>query len=290
MTDDIEKVKAILLNYIDNLEIFNFFDFMDKMEQDLSFNKSLLKNFRNEFQWKGFSNTDFTERLRVFIKDIKLNSEVIANESYYLVLLTSTLSMLYKEIDSNKLDKIYKEQINYYYGENLTDWISFKNEKKEKFVDYINPYLKKMFSNITLYIVENEQFSMKNMNTELENCILIADGLSLHFEHHRETAKEFDNHNIGGCLIVVCQEQHDDVKNIVSNYAEKTFKSIYRWTKEYSSYYLREDKNKTGFFYTDLSISDKETLLRRLSTIISLKLKNRNLSPLKLNPVTPIHN
>lgn len=109
--------------------------------------------------------------------------------------------------------------------------------------------------------------SLKNMK---KNIVLIADSLALRFSGNTALAKIFNDKDIGGCLMPICQTHTAKHREIMLKNGKKVFSSLYNFHYKYAEVFLKQ-RQDNGYFYIDLEVADKNTFFRRLTSIARLQ-------------------
>jgi hypothetical protein len=186
---------------------------------------------------------------------------------HLLIITTSTKSI------ENEVKGIDFSLLKTHYDEKHENWKPYS--KEDTILKLLKDYQDKSGYRLNAFILDfkNEEIdnifidSLKNMK---KNLVLLVDSFALHFAGNEALAKVFNDKEIGGCLIPICQTHTTAHKEIMFKRNQKIFSSLYNFHYKYADVFLQQ-RQDSGYFYIDLEVTDRNTFFRRLTSIARLQ-------------------
>ncbi len=216
------------------------------------------------------NNNSSLDELKDFIYDLHAWRSSVYTNTLKLFVIAGTRYRI-AELQRNRREQLPLLK----YGEAPRDWKPFANGKS--IIHLIKEFHEKSGFNIEAYFIDNWFFNDEEVNAYLKDdispyAVLIADAISLNFEENIKFAKIFDDANIGGCLVPICNTDTEQVKDFSLNSIKSTFRHLY------TCYYKKFNKN---YMYIALDILSKELLFRHLTDIAIGRLNIKPLPKIK---------
>lgn len=160
------------------------------------------------------------------------------------------------------LNDVNYELANPYYGESLSDWKPFGEENIAALIEEY-ARITTLDVQVQAYAVDSQEAitrerTMAYLKLTRGKVILITDALALTFPENRKAARIFDDHAIGGCLVLKPRVSDIDLQKKIDKLSNRTFRHL--------NIYLR-DFPERGFIFVELDISNKNELFRRITNI-----------------------
>lgn len=193
-----------------------------------------------------------------------------------IIIIVSTLNLIKQEIENKKIKEFDISDISDFLSNEQKNWKPFKNKN---ILQILKEFQEKSGFSIKPIILDSgnlniDEYLIDEIKYEKKKTILIADGISLHFENNRKIAKVFNDREIGGCLLPIFKKQNENIKQFMMKNNLKTFSSLFRYSNNYSENFLHKKQDK-GFIHIDLQVPDKNTIFRRLTSIMTLHLNSQ---------------
>lgn len=205
--------------------------------------------------------TSSSEKVLEFIESL---------QNWHLLEHTNILNLIVLATTSEQVQYFMKnENVTYLpiesYGEEVSHWKPFLNE--ETIAKILVDFQLQSGFKIEAYFINdielNDELISHLKDDICPKTVLIVDCISLYFENNKTFAKIFDNNDIGGCLIPICEKQSIDSKEKMIELHQLTFTHLNQcfW-----------NRLKKEYMHIELNVPCKKRLFRRLTNIAVKKL------------------
>ncbi len=195
----------------------------------------------------------------------------------HLLIVTTTV----KSIENEQIKNLDFAHLKPYYSDKHEDWKPYS--KEDSILKLLKDYQDKSGYHLNAFILDFQHENVDSLFIDMlknmkNNMVLVLDSLSLHFAGNQELARVFNDKDIGGCLLPICQTHTAQNKEIMFYHSRRIFSSLHNFHTKYADVFL-EQRQDDGYFYIDLEIADKNTLFRRLTSIARLKFNLNHVIP-----------
>jgi len=218
-------------------------------------------------QGVSWSNIQITQKLDVNEFAEALQKLLHNQKPINILILSASPKNLQNELDKNNIGFSFSD-IQNCYGKEIKDWKPYPNEKT--LIELLSEYQENSGFALSVFFIENpndflEQDFIDEIKLVIGNLVLVLDIFSLCWLGNQQIAKEFNNKNIGGCLIPSYHSNNSNISIFRLQKIQENLGSLYNYTSNYAKFVSKRADD--GFINIDLEVKDKHTLFRRLTAI-----------------------